>query len=151
MTTRSKRRAAELAVIDAAVACCQGNVYGNHALRQATEEYLGLGLERAGEPITGRNSPETSRQAAASLPSLGPLARRVFDEIAYVDGLTCDQVEQTVGKSHQTISARVNELRDKGWIVDSGRRRKTRSNRSAIVWVPSQTARRSTWTSPTNE
>jgi hypothetical protein len=38
------------------------------------------------------------------------------------------------------VSARVNDLMKKGWIVDSGIRRKTGSGRSAIVWRPSALA-----------
>ena len=39
-------------------------------------------------------------------------------------------------RTHQSISARVNEFKDTGWIIDSGTRRKTRSGRAAIVWTP---------------
>jgi hypothetical protein len=50
-------------------------------------------------------------------------------------GRTCDEIETQLGLRHQTISARVTELRNLGWIVDCGRRRLTRSNRNAAVWV----------------
>jgi hypothetical protein len=36
---------------------------------------------------------------------------------------------------HQTCSARIYELHRKQWIHDSGRRRRTRSGRDAIVWA----------------
>jgi hypothetical protein len=37
--------------------------------------------------------------------------------------------------SHQSCSARIRELAQAGSIRDSGRVRKTRSNRNAAVWV----------------
>ena len=75
----------------------------------------------------------------------GALSKLCYDEIATVYhndgiGLTVDALEQVLQRSHQTVSARVNELRDRGWVVDSGHRRKTRSGRSAIVWSPSAQA-----------
>lgn len=151
MSERSTRRAAEMAVIDAAVAWMKsrsvpGEGYWDKVgrLQEVTEQYEALGLERAGTAITTNAGPATSNEAAASLDPdhLGRLARRVYDEIFYTvanggTGLTCDQVEQIVGGSHQTVSARVNELRDKGYILDSGARRPTRSGRKATVWRPS--------------
>ncbi|HXG72128.1 MAG TPA: hypothetical protein VNJ04_16075, partial [Gemmatimonadaceae bacterium] len=55
-------------------------------------------------------------------------------------GLTADEVAVRFNGTHQTFSARVSQLRDEGWIVDGGGRRKTRSGRQAIVWVPSDAA-----------
>lgn len=49
-------------------------------------------------------------------------------------GRTCDEVEEATGLLHQTASARVRELFQKGLIKDSGAKRDTRSGRSAIVW-----------------
>lgn len=82
-------------------------------------------------------SSDTSRGAAASVaPVTGKLRRRVFEYIAVFcsQGSTCDQAESDLGMSHQTCSARFNELRNAGHIVDSGRRRKTRSGRNAAVY-----------------
>ena len=151
MSARSTRRAAEMAVIDAAceyLRATQGlsqHTTGQYqALSRAVRAFEALGLERAGTAITTNAPNDTSNAAAASLDPdhLGRLARRVYDEISYAAaegsaGLTCDQVEQLLSGSHQTISARVNELRDKGYIVDSGVRRPTRSGRKAAVWRPS--------------
>jgi hypothetical protein len=50
-------------------------------------------------------------------------------------GLTCDEVEQRLSMTHQTASARVHELAKLEAIVDSGRKRKTRSGRGAVVWI----------------
>lgn len=50
-------------------------------------------------------------------------------------GFTCQELEQDLGVSHPTASARLVDLRYSGLIVDSGERRKTTSGRNAIVWV----------------
>lgn len=50
-------------------------------------------------------------------------------------GVTSDEAEAELELSHQTCSARFNELRNRGLIVDSGERRKTRSGRNAAVYV----------------
>jgi predicted transcriptional regulator len=64
------------------------------------------------------------------------LRNRVLDFIGLrgADGATCDEVEQAMRLTHQTASARINELMNAGKIREGGRR-KTRSGRSATVWV----------------
>ena len=161
MTTKSARRAAEMAVIDAAIA---DHKYGDYIepppyaekdeyadrLYAACRAYLELEFEKTGEAQIPNDGPDTSIQAGQSLKNLGKLAQQVYDEIAVASpsrypadrgGLTVDQTEQILNRSHQSVSARVNELRNKGWIVDSGRKRLTRSRRSAIIWVPSAAGR----------
>ncbi|HEY1066544.1 MAG TPA: hypothetical protein VGE52_10560 [Pirellulales bacterium] len=49
-------------------------------------------------------------------------------------GLTCDEYAELTGRPPNAVSGRFSELRDKGAIVDSGVRRKTRSNCTAKVW-----------------
>ena len=63
-------------------------------------------------PVAPHNGIETSRDAAEAIrPHLNPLRRLVLDAIAQaVDGMTCKEVEQATGLSHQTASARLNEL-----------------------------------------
>jgi hypothetical protein len=50
-------------------------------------------------------------------------------------GVTCDEVEVIMEGRHQTISPRIRELVSEGRIIDSGRRRKTRSGRNAAVYI----------------
>lgn len=50
-------------------------------------------------------------------------------------GATSDEAEAVLKLSHQTCSARFNELRNAGLIVDSGDRRATRSGRKAAVYI----------------
>ena len=146
MTERSKRRRAEMAVIDAAVAYYQASFPRSRQhdkLCDAVKEYQRLGLAQLSERgTTSNNSTDTSNQAAASLGDVSGDARRCFDEIVLAGGLTVYQLTQVLGRSHQTISARVNDLMNKGWIVDSGLRRPTGSGRKAIVWKPSEAALR---------
>jgi hypothetical protein len=81
---------------------------------------------------------DTSHDAAKSMAShAGTIRGRVLEYIrTFCDnGATCDQCELDLGLSHQTTSARINELRNLALIVDSGKRRKTRSGRNAVVWI----------------
>ncbi len=86
---------------------------------------------------------DTSRAAAISItPHLERLERSVLGIITAFDerGLTCDELEENTGLSHQTASARINALyRKKGLIRDSGLRRKTRSGRCAVVYLANRT------------
>lgn len=50
-------------------------------------------------------------------------------------GATCDEIEAGLGMRHQTASARLAEARRLWLVWDSGERRKTRSGRSAAVYV----------------
>jgi hypothetical protein len=81
---------------------------------------------------------DTSRAAAESLrPHLAGLNARVYAavESAGEDGRTCDEVEVLMDGRHQTISSRIRHLVQIGCLVDSGRRRRTRSGRTARVYV----------------
>ena len=147
MTARSTRRAAEMAIIDAAYRMAEAAFYSDHAklernLKDAVKAHRELGLDTTSQPAFSNNSTDTSAEAGASMNThVGRLARQCFDEIGAVYrnggvGLTVDQLEQVMHGKHQTISARVNELRNKGWLADAGIKRPTRSGRPAIVWTP---------------
>lgn len=85
---------------------------------------------------------ETSQAANASIDK-GAIRAKVMETIkAARDGMTCDEVEALLGMSHQTASARVHELGKMGQIVDSGKRRPTRSGRFATVWEARKEAAR---------
>lgn len=142
MTKRSERERATQEVIDAAIEwSLSTNANGGPAedrLVEAVTKYEELGLAPLSQRgATSNNSTDTSAQAAASLGDVSGLARTCFDEIVLAGGLTVYQLTQVLGREHQTVSARVNDLMSKGWIVDSGVRRKTGSGRQAIVWMPS--------------
>jgi hypothetical protein len=84
---------------------------------------------------------DTSMAAAQSIQGDAARLRALVFEAIHktgVDGLTCDGAEALLALSHQTCSPRFWELHKAGLIVDSGRRRKTRSNRTAVVYVATQ-------------
>ncbi|TXH57058.1 MAG: hypothetical protein E6Q97_05045 [Desulfurellales bacterium] len=80
---------------------------------------------------------DTSHAAADSMRvHAAHLRGEIYDLVAKShDGMTCDEAEEITGRPHQSVSPRFLELRKMGRIVDSGIRRKTRSGRSATVWV----------------
>lgn len=86
---------------------------------------------------------ETSQEAAESMhQSAATLREQVRLFISFAEnGATCDEIEQAMGLSHQTCSARCSELKRQGRIVTSldaetGKvvKRPTRSGRSAAVY-----------------
>lgn len=62
---------------------------------------------------------------------------RVYEAITHsgLRGMNDSEIETQLGMLHQTASARRRGLVLKGLIVDSGRRRETRSGRTAVVWI----------------
>ena len=84
---------------------------------------------------------ETSEQAAESMTACSATIReRVFRYIyeSGTNGSTCDEAEAALMCTHQTVSARIWEMSNRHWILDSGRRRKTRNKRDAVVWVAAE-------------
>ena len=82
----------------------------------------------------------TSIAALASIePATSGLRGIIFQVIdSEPNGVTCDRIEEALNMRHQTCSARITELSQRGLIIDSLRRRKTRSGRTAVVWVTKQ-------------
>lgn len=79
----------------------------------------------------------TSAEAADSMAEhVNGIAAVVLSAIRQsgVRGMTCDQLEMELGLRHQTASARVRELFLRNAITSTSIR-KTRSGRSAQVWV----------------
>lgn len=50
-------------------------------------------------------------------------------------GYTTEEVEERVGRKHQSVSARVKKLKDLGRVIDSGVQRMNTSRRKAAVIV----------------
>ena len=95
--------------------------------------------ESPAKPKSPRKAPklqETSLQARRSQEDKASTdCMAVYNRLRkYPRGATCDRLEQVLGMSHQTTSARINDLARRGKIVDSGRREKTRTGRPAICW-----------------
>ena len=68
---------------------------------------------------------------------LSDLQLAVFDRIRLAGwaGCTVDEIEVATGRTHQSVSARVNELVAKKLIEGSGTTRKTRAGRGARVYI----------------
>ena len=81
---------------------------------------------------------DTSESAAEAIADCQPkLVEEVYRFLRRRQtlGATCDDVEVALDMKHQTASARLRELAQEERIVDSGRRGKTRSGRSAVIWI----------------
>jgi hypothetical protein len=97
------------------------------------------GAREADDLYPPSNWTDTSRAAAASV--VEDTATIRADIYHYMDrlgsvGATCDDIEQRLELRHQTASARLNELHYKLHVItDSGRRRRTRTGRQAVVYV----------------
>ncbi|MDD5387573.1 MAG: hypothetical protein PHQ22_10310 [Sulfuricurvum sp.] len=59
---------------------------------------------------------------------------QIFDYIQMNGGKTCDEIEVELNMRHQTASCFISNLKDEGFLRDSGKRRMTRAGRHAIVW-----------------
>lgn len=170
MSDRSRRRNAELAVIDAAEDLLRKGATASYAsfgsfaratdiditrvtvdaagwgnLRLACSALRHLGLAApTGTPVNVPSTPTAADAAASMRKIVGKVVGDVFLEILAahytygVTGLTADAIQVRLKGTHQGISPRITELRDKGWIMDSGLRRPTRSGRQAIVWKATQ-------------
>lgn len=114
-----------------------GSALGHHPDCQLVQPTLPLEALTADiEPLS--NWTDTSMAAADSVRVAAPILRaRVYACIrhAAASGSTCCELEHTLDLRHQTASARCTELRELGFIVDSGARRNTDSGRQAIVWT----------------
>lgn len=83
-------------------------------------------------------SSDTSVAAAQSVKQFTPKTRNKVELAIRMNssyGMTDDEIEDYLGMRHQSASARRRELVLMGRVVDSGRRRTTRSGRKAAVWV----------------
>lgn len=132
-----------------------GYVVARAQMFMAIDEYSNHELAEPSKTRTNLISPETAHEAEGwakkfALTDAGEVFRQIYyawrrwsrHPIEPVDneGLTSDEIEADLERTHQSISARVNALKNAGWLVDSGQRRATRSGRQAIVWTPSQQA-----------
>lgn len=86
----------------------------------------------------GHRQIDTSLAAADALaPKLGRLQRLAREAIedAGPCGLTADELATRLEMDRWSIQPRTSELRRKGLIRDSGKRRQNATGKSAIVWV----------------
>lgn len=100
-----------------------------------------LPFDKPTMPPFARES-QTSRAAAISIYDEAlTIRRKIWDFIhdRGNSGATCDEVERHMGLRHQTASARIYELRKKGFLVTDGRKRLTSSGRFADVHCARET------------
>lgn len=150
MTTRSKRRRAELAVIEAARAVRHEPLDANAVLVNQLAagrlagalKYLdSLGLEPPSDVRANRAAPLTSHQAAAWMKDdrrAMSVAARIVQRLMIHPGRTVEQLCHDLQGKHQTISARVNELRDTGWITADGTNRTTSGRMAECYYVTAE-------------
>ena len=91
---------------------------------------------RTAYQIPLHNSTLTSREAAQSVSEVtGKMRAAILQAIREApNGMTTDEIEIALGMSHQTASARVNELFHKYKAIYPASRRPTRSGRQAVVY-----------------
>lgn len=87
------------------------------------------------------HSPTSKAAAEAIEPKIGSLRRQVLDYLRHcgVSGATDDEMQLPkelggLDMDPSTQRPRRIELVNTGWVRDSGKRRKTRSGRLAVVW-----------------
>ena len=86
----------------------------------------------------GHRNIDTSIEAADAIaPELGRLQRLARTEIraAGDKGLTADELAARMNMPRWSIQPRTTELSRKGFIRDSGQRRRNATGKRAIVWV----------------
>lgn len=85
----------------------------------------------------GAQDRDTSRAAADEIAPTAPQLRaRALAVVERSNGLTADEVAGRLGLSILSIRPRLTELAHLGKVRDGGGRRKNKSGRKAIVWVP---------------
>ena len=79
---------------------------------------------------------DTSRAATEAIaPKFGTITRKVLAHLcSYPLGLTDEEAQQTMGMEGNSYRPCRVTLMDRGFVVDSGTRRKTHQRKDAVVW-----------------
>lgn len=122
----------------------QSDLFGNDEARQRLALELKASKReapafRAGRTQRGVPKPrkvqQTSKDALASISThVTRLAGQVLNRLKAAGPQTCEEIEKALDLRRSTVSARMRELALKEMVEDSGERRATDSNRTAIVW-----------------
>lgn len=104
----------------------------------SNDQYFGP-LFGNGEEYARRQDPDTSHAAAKSV--RGKEANRLESLIVgvlkrYPAGLTSHEIVELTGLTWNTATPRIAPLVRKGFVLDSGKRRKGPTNKNCIVWTP---------------
>jgi len=161
MTARSVRRDAELEVIEAGRALMtsvraafdytpdddryEGPAIDTTALSDALKALDALPLPDASAARSSKGAPLTSQNAAAYVrgPRAASLSGRIVRRLwAHDIGMTVEELCESLDRKHQSVSARVHDLKEMGWITGSDDyTRTTRSGSEAVMWRISRRAR----------
>lgn len=104
-----------------------------HALRR--HGYQVIPPDPNAGPLTTRNAPDTSRQAAAVAAVTGGTVEAHLLALLEAGGWTCDEIEAVTGRRHGSLSGAMNRLKRKGLVRESGQTRPTRGGVQAAVYV----------------
>lgn len=126
-------------MIESVLAACRDNL-NFHVYRWQAEVIVDKMVADLGDDFADfhvrRTAPDTSKAIVDKIRagSLQDAMLALFITWS-VSGLTDDEIETRMGRTHQSVSACRNTLMRKGYVVDSGKRRRTRSGNEAIVWT----------------
>lgn len=84
----------------------------------------------------GAAHPPNAADAYAPLGRTATLRRKIAEQIARSRGMTDDELELALDRTHQSVSGCRRGLVKNGWVVDSGQTRVNRHGNDAIVWAP---------------
>lgn len=86
--------------------------------------------------------PDTSQAAAESLDprALGARCQELYELIWHHGGLATHQLVAITGYDRGNTARRITDLKQAGWIKDSGRRAIGPTGRRSIIWVPVEAA-----------
>lgn len=134
------RAKAILAVNKALNEHMQGTLVGTCCAQVAVDAMLAEMGDDTAEFHVRKDAPETSKAIVDKIRGGSLQDKMLFQYQASSkryggDGFTDDEMEQIMGRTHQSVSATRNTLMRKGYLVDSGVRRRTRSGNDAIVYV----------------
>lgn len=115
-----------------------GTLVGTCCAQVAVDSLLPLLGDDTAEFHVRKDAPDTSKDVSDKIRS-GSLQYLLLNRFRWADhvesGHTDDELEELTGRTHQSVSATRNTLMRKGYVIDSGLRRKTRSGNPAIVYV----------------
>lgn len=122
----------------------RGRGAGAQAPVQRASRYITPSGQTA--PLPGkvrRDAPDTARKAALAVtPRTGTQRHAVLASIlqAHRDGATDEELQTALAMNPSTQRPRRVELVEGGFVVDSGKRRPSRSGNASIVWVATEFA-----------
>jgi predicted transcriptional regulator len=77
----------------------------------------------------------TSRDAWRSFLPHSPKLDDMILAVLTVAPSTCEEIEQTIGRSHQAVSGNLRHLVERGAARHSGEYGRTTSGRKAMIWT----------------